>query len=1052
MRTTHANLTVYLLLCMLISQIPVLTQYHGGFVSQVSRQPSATPDSSSAGGEEHYVTNVFQNGRFEEPWGTSAPPGFSGYGTGLSFANTTYRDLVANGSQSALLEALGSRSWEGYVGIWQDLGGKLNLGSPAYLNVSYYIVSTGYLSSSGYIYVDVQSRSSSQVSRTLRYVLSANPSQYFYNFSARHTWVLDFPTGTWVTLHRNLTEDFQNAFGSSAGDYNVTGIQLSMYSGSPSDWSQVVFDDVKVRNATFEAVTNGGFEASGSKWSIYKHSPSEAVVSTDHTEGQYSLNMSCWRANDGSSRQSVYSYRSNGHGFFPQTAPVTVSFDWKYNDTYNGGGQYAYFELRFANSSTHLHVVFVLGHDLNGSSWTNNTWYTYLNAAGFGVRGQWQRFELDVNSFVEDMGWKAMYVDYFDFYMAAGSYMNSTVTLLVDNFSVTTYPAGDPGFEVTEIPNYNTETSGWDYYYGSTSTNLVTNVSHSGEHALNLTLTGGAGTTGVLRYMTVDFPNATFTDFWWRLDTPLQPGSAVYVIFGLDGNRELCYVLHSNASGFSNSSMSVFIDVGPQPQIGEWQNFVRNLPGDIRNVFGNVGNRVDYVLIAIHAGSSDTVSALFDDIHFVLDTHAPQIDVERDIASPTYYQDVRVRAAIDDLSSVSATLYYRLNGGGWTSVPMVLHGSEYVAAIPAQSYGTVVEYYVVAQDALGNMGVDDNGGAYYSYDVGDDIGPAVEVLSPFNRSIVRGIVTLSFNATDPDASSSAGMGRVEVWANSTLVANITSAPYLINWNSTALSNGAYVLTAKAFDRAGNTGTHSILVTVDNDVDAPVISEPLLDPTPPRAGTPVRVIVYIHDASSVERAVLHYSVAGGSWNEVDMSSTGDTYAAEIPAVEYGVEVSYYVTATDSVGHSFSKGTQSSPYAYSPVDPTAPQLVVQGPAAGSTLRDNVAFTLVGSDAESGIDSLAIYVDGNLVGTVQDNEGTFTIDTTTLTNGVHTFTFVATNNAGDTTSVGIEYTVSNPQGAEALSAALAEVVAQYGLLIGAAVAVVLIVVIHLVQKKRG
>jgi subtilase family serine protease len=61
--------------------------------------------------------------------------------------------------------------------------------------------------------------------------------------------------------------------------------------------------------------------------------------------------------------------------------------------------------------------------------------------------------------------------------------------------------------------------------------------------------------------------------------------------------------------------------------------------------------------------------------------------------------------------------------------------------------------------------------------------------------------------------------KVEFYDGATLIAQDTSSPYSISWNTTAVANGAHTLTAKAYDAAGNVGTSSqITVTVSNKPD------------------------------------------------------------------------------------------------------------------------------------------------------------------------------------------------------------------------------------------
>ncbi|MBD3162738.1 MAG: T9SS type A sorting domain-containing protein [Candidatus Eisenbacteria bacterium] len=59
-----------------------------------------------------------------------------------------------------------------------------------------------------------------------------------------------------------------------------------------------------------------------------------------------------------------------------------------------------------------------------------------------------------------------------------------------------------------------------------------------------------------------------------------------------------------------------------------------------------------------------------------------------------------------DIVPGSVTINYRVNGGEFAEVPMTATGEpdEYMGIIPAQSYDSVVEYYLYAEDTNGNSG------------------------------------------------------------------------------------------------------------------------------------------------------------------------------------------------------------------------------------------------------------------------------------------------------------------------------------------------------------
>jgi hypothetical protein len=93
----------------------------------------------------------------------------------------------------------------------------------------------------------------------------------------------------------------------------------------------------------------------------------------------------------------------------------------------------------------------------------------------------------------------------------------------------------------------------------------------------------------------------------------------------------------------------------------------------------------------------------------------------------------------------------------------------------------------------------------------DTIPPAVTMTSP-STATVSGVVTVAATATD-----NAGIAGVQFLLDgATLGAEVTTAPYTAQWNTTFTANGAHTLSARARDIGGNTAVSSaIAVTVSN---------------------------------------------------------------------------------------------------------------------------------------------------------------------------------------------------------------------------------------------
>jgi hypothetical protein len=93
----------------------------------------------------------------------------------------------------------------------------------------------------------------------------------------------------------------------------------------------------------------------------------------------------------------------------------------------------------------------------------------------------------------------------------------------------------------------------------------------------------------------------------------------------------------------------------------------------------------------------------------------------------------------------------------------------------------------------------------------DEVKPTVAITSPSSGDTVGGDVDVMISARD-----NVGVVRVELYDNGSLLASDTTAPYAFTWFTRNAAAGQHLLTARAFDAAGNIGSASgVTVKVDN---------------------------------------------------------------------------------------------------------------------------------------------------------------------------------------------------------------------------------------------
>lgn len=123
-------------------------------------------------------------------------------------------------------------------------------------------------------------------------------------------------------------------------------------------------------------------------------------------------------------------------------------------------------------------------------------------------------------------------------------------------------------------------------------------------------------------------------------------------------------------------------------------------------------------------------------------------------------------------------------------------------------YNTSFSYTVTAVDAAANESPPSN--TLATSTLPDTTAPTVNLTTPGNSQTLS--LTFPIGAS---ASDDLDLNRVEFFADTTLIATITSAPYTFNWDSYAVHNGAHTLTAEAFDASGNNASQSITININN---------------------------------------------------------------------------------------------------------------------------------------------------------------------------------------------------------------------------------------------
>jgi peptidoglycan/xylan/chitin deacetylase (PgdA/CDA1 family) len=159
--------------------------------------------------------------------------------------------------------------------------------------------------------------------------------------------------------------------------------------------------------------------------------------------------------------------------------------------------------------------------------------------------------------------------------------------------------------------------------------------------------------------------------------------------------------------------------------------------------------------------------------------------------------------------------------------------------------------------------------------------------------------------------------------------------------------------------------------------------------------PVNVTLSATDAGTAVTAIRYTT------NGTDPTTSSPLYTGPFP-ISTTTTVKY--RAWDMRGNAEATKTQ-----LIQVDSTPPTVAITSPANGATVTGNIWVVASASDSQSGVASVAFYVDGSLIGTVTSSPWQIRWNTKKVPPGQHVLTAVATDRVGNRrTSAGVTVTV--------------------------------------------
>ncbi|MGV9170823.1 MAG: Ig-like domain-containing protein, partial [Promethearchaeia archaeon] len=576
---------------------------------------------------------------------------------------------------------------------------------------------------------------------------------------------------------------------------------------------RVFVDDVNLVNGTNKIVSgstnNGNFE-SGGGWSISNREAGDIARTDIHKEGDYALNATV--ASSGNTSQARFSFRTDRR--LTASNQDQFRFWWRIHD-YQGSSNYTYgvVHVSCSNATEEFSLYYMLAAGLE-SPVDGYSGVIQIEPAGFNTSDTWTLFNRSIwNDVTAHNQTSEVIVEEMEFRMYT-SHKYSRLSILCDEMVLESAALNDRGYE--DQPDAGEEIRAW--YLPSTEPYFtVTDDALNGDKAANLTVQDGDMYYGDQEgaYRPLNTETETYLEMSWKLvDFSSQIDEVVYLSFVLEDDNDFAYIFANGSDPSQADGFEEYILLPDVNTLGQWFTIQRNLVQDYEILFGSEPNTtINRIELVGYSEPGGRVEILFDDV-YLYDDIAPQIsELSYAPTSPEANETVKVNASVYDLGTDTVALHYRVDSGDWTNIIMTdLGDTKYTTSIPAQAFEIVVEFYVFANDTSGKSTTLLDDSDYFSYTVTDTISPEVEIVAPNEGDTVSDSVQINITATD----SGSGIDRVEIYVDDTSLTNLTSEPFLYEWNTTTVADGDHNITVRAYDEAGNHADTQVSVSVQNE--------------------------------------------------------------------------------------------------------------------------------------------------------------------------------------------------------------------------------------------
>ncbi|MHA2060053.1 MAG: hypothetical protein ACW976_04665, partial [Candidatus Ranarchaeia archaeon] len=534
-----------------------------------------------------------------------------------------------------------------------------------------------------------------------------NGSTQTSNFSSSAFFFIGGPPQTINVLSRNVTADYESVpeLGSIPQSLQLSTLYFYVYSrDDTTKYTTGYVDNVELRNGTTvyidDTTGNGDFDTTTGWARGSNYDASYVSESSDATGGFKSVNMTADSKGNGS---YVQLSQGNLRRLTSQT-PNTFKLNWKVAEfnAPSSTASYVAFQLRNSTGSN-FWLYYILAEKAIGS-WNNSTTILSIHPENYNVTGSWNLLNRNVYQDASAYFYSNELLIQ-EIYLGINAIPTSArMEMLFDEAYFFTPTVHDGDYE--DQPAEGEQVRGWNpNWLVGYSEFTVTSTAYDGTKAGNFTLDDASrnmwqGGTN----LQIDSSMELYLNLMWRLeDYTSAVDNYLYLAISFANGDTLYYYFASVSGGLpSNSSSQGVYNATNSGTTGAWYNLKRNLVTDYTTVMGAPSTYIDAIyFFGIAAGYR--TEFLVDDF-YIYTEGAPTIDdVTHLPTNPSPSDIVDVNASVLDSGLDTVTLHYRVNSGAWVNQSMsLLSEDNYTQSIPAQSFSSVVEYFVSANDTSGH--------------------------------------------------------------------------------------------------------------------------------------------------------------------------------------------------------------------------------------------------------------------------------------------------------------------------------------------------------------